>query len=302
MHGSTFLTTAEFVVLAVQVVLTLLAIVLFAELPPSERHLARFASTYELRLTDANRPVLAHAIRWSRAWRLGGAVAAVLAHQLVQAATGRASGVGIIWLACGYALGATVGEAVRRHDRTDERPRASMHRRRARDHVRPWVTWWTAAMCALAALATLRFWQLGRSGTDAAPTHGWTPSPALAALLVGLVLIAVAIQLAVATWTARRPVALSAPDVDAAQHAVRSAAIVSLAGCALMSASLATSWTMIRVSWLASGRHDAWSNLHGAVHAIAIAGVVVGLTLSLRSIPRFLPIARPAPGRPAPSS
>jgi hypothetical protein len=146
----------------------------------------------------------------------------------------------------------------------------------------------TLALVAL--LATARYWHLFREESDQNITIDWMPSPgALAAVVVGA-LAACTVQVAVATLIARRPLPSSDDaDADAANHAIRSAAIMSLTGCSLMTASLTASIVMMRVSAVAGGQHDVFSNLHGPAHVVALLGVLVGWGLSMRSIPRFLP-------------
>jgi hypothetical protein len=166
--------------------------------------------------------------------------------------------------------------------------------------VRPWLLIAIAVAATIATIATIAIWfvdvDLGRGssgiivmGVSSATSSRWAVTGTVASGLVLAALIC-----GVMLTIARRPQAPKSPSIDAVQHAIRSSALLSLAGAALLSvASVAT----LPVARLANALTDDPAPIGTALGAVSgllwVAGFA-GVMLSLRSVPRTFPL-RPHP-------
>jgi len=265
------------------------AVAAWAVVPPTDRHLALFAHVYEIEVTPANRRLLSSAILWSRCWRIGGAVVALVAVGVIDLIADNDPDWGLLPIAVGCAVGGTIGEWMRPRSTPGGRRRASLRPRGMTDYVRPWVV-----------RSVLAF--LGLAGTCAAiyaaiwpvedRTWPWAPQPMVMGGIVLGGIAFTALTVLVGTAVARRPEPTGEASIAAVHHAVRSAALVSLSGTALMAASGTAYFSGIRANQYADG---VASQIGGITTWASVLGMFVGLMLSIRSIPRFAPFWRRLP-------
>ncbi|MEY4231360.1 MAG: hypothetical protein RLZZ362_2209 [Actinomycetota bacterium] len=271
--------------------LAIAAVASGAVVPPTDRHLALFAHVYEIEVTPANRRLLSSAIRWSRCWRIGGAVVAMVAGVVIDLIADNDLNWGLFPIAVGCAVGGTIGEWVRPRSAPRGRRRASLRPRGMTDYVRPWVVSSVLAFLALAGTCAAIYaaiWPVD----DRTRTWPWAPRPMVMGGIVLGGLVLTALTVLVGTAVARRPEPTGEASIAAVHHAVRSAALVSLSGTALMAASGTAYFSSLRVYQYADG---AASTIGSITTWTSGLGMLVGLMLSIRSIPRFAPFWRRLP-------
>lgn len=258
-------------------------------IPPTDRHVALFAAAYEVEVTPTNRRLLSAAILWSRCWRVGGAMVAVVAVQVIDLITHGDSDWGLVPLAIGCAAGGTIGEWVRPRPASTGRRTASLRRRGLTDYVRPWVVAAVAGFLVLAIACTATYAFLWPVDDASWP---WAPRPqVLSAIVLGGVLLT-GLTTLLGTAVARRPEPTGEVDMVAARHAVRSAALISLSGNAMMAAAGTAFFVGTRVATYGDG---GIATLGSLTTFASLAGIFVGLMLSLRAIPRYAPFWRRLP-------
>lgn len=272
--------------------LMLAAVAAWAVVPPTDRHLALFAHVYDVEVTPANRRLLAGAILWSRCWRIGGAVLAWGAVALIERITHDDRDWGLVPLAVGCAVGGTIGEWVRPRSAPSGQRRASLRPRSITDYVRPWVVVAILVLLGLSIICTAIYAALWPIEETPWP---WAPRPIV---LAGIVLGGLALTGATAlvgTAVARRPQPTGDQSLDAAHHAVRSAALVSLSGNAMMAAAGTAYVAGVRVSNYGDG---VVATLGSVATFGSMIGGFVGFMLAIRSIPRYAPFWRRLPAVP----
>ena len=204
---------------------------------PREGQLAEWARTYGLDLTHDNRPVVIGYLRTTRRFRaVGGAGGWFIGGLPLLIGQPLPLGIDNLSLAlAGYFGGAALAEL--RFSRRGAGPtprRASLVPREVDDYVAPWVrrVSWAAVALAVALLGV--YAGLGRVGDGGRPAIEVLPGVLGAATVV-----------VVATWAQRRlvhrPQPLSAPDLVAADDALRASSISTAAGAGIVSALLALS-------------------------------------------------------------
>lgn len=270
---------------------------------PTDRHLALFASVYEVPVTPANRRLLARYIWWSRVWRIGGGVTALVVCRVATAIADVPFDQPLTVLAVGYALGAVIGEAVRPRPPRATGARASLEVRRVTSYVRPWlpvstVALWIGSIVAL----VLAHWADGSGSARLTELHfdlavGSWSEPALVSA-IGVASAVIAVSWVVATRLARRPQPEEAPDIEAVHHAIRSAAIMSLMGCALMASATSAAIASERLNQMTDRASWPEDLLIQVLQYGALIGSFTGLMLSWRAIPRFAPFWRRLPAVP----
>ncbi|HEV2070617.1 MAG TPA: hypothetical protein VGR26_12560 [Acidimicrobiales bacterium] len=204
---------------------------------PRQGHLAEWARTYGLELTDDNRPAVIGYLRTTRRFRAVGGAGGWFIGGL-PLLIGQPLPLDIDGLAlalAGFFGGAALAEL--RFSRRGAGPtprRASLVPREMDDYVAPWVrrVSWAAVALAVALLGV--YAALDRVGDGGRPAIEVLPGVLGAATVV-----------AVATWAQRRlvnrPQPLSAPDLVAADDALRASSAATAAGAGLISALLALS-------------------------------------------------------------
>lgn len=204
---------------------------------PREAQLAQWARTYALELTDDNRPVVIGYLRTTRRFRaVGGAGGWLIGGLPLLSGQPLPPGIdGFALALAGYFGGAALAELLFSRQRTGPTPRrASLVPREMDDYLAPWV--WRMSWAALALTVALlgAYAGLDRIG----------PGPRSASDLLPGVLGA-AMVVVVATWAQRRlvhrPQPLSAPDLVAADDALRAASMSTAAGAGIITALLALS-------------------------------------------------------------
>jgi hypothetical protein len=269
-------------VVAVGVTIAVFAMVMLGW--PSERHLALFGERYAVPVTDGNRWILGFAIWWSRLWRLLGTLAAFGALALAGVWT-EVDVHPLLTAGLGYGLGAAVGELTRPRPGVAS-PRAMLARRGITDYVRPWVCALLGAVTVAALASTVSFLVVLRS-TDAAARRLLDASGPATALLGAAAIVVAGASVASAHGLARRPQPVDALEREAAQHAIRSASIVSLLGGALLLVGTATVVAASGVVLIDGDLAEPIRWAHGLLLYLGIGGAVTGFFLGVRAIPRF---------------
>lgn len=157
------------------------------------------------------------------------------------------------------------------------------------DYVRPWVVSSVLAFLALAGTSAVIYaaiWPVEDR------TWPWAPRPMVMGGIVLGGIAFTALTVLVGTAVARRPEPTGEASIAAVHHAVRSAALVSLSGTALMAASGTAYFAGFRVYRYADG---VAYQLGSITTWTSLLGMLVGLMLSIRSIPRFAPFWRRLP-------
>ena len=205
---------------------------------PGETQLAQWARTYGVELTDDNRPVVIGYLRTTRrfralggaaGWSIGGLLPLLISPPLPPGISGMHLAL------AGYFGGAALAELRFSRRGTGPTPRrASLVPREMDDYVGPWVrrVSWVAVALAVTLLGV--YAGLDRVGDGGRPAIEVLPGVLGAATVV-----------AVATWAQRRlvnrPQPLSAPDLVAADDALRASSASTAAGAGIISALLALS-------------------------------------------------------------
>jgi hypothetical protein len=214
---------------------------------PASGRISSWAQRHGVRVTEANRPVIARYLRRTRGLQIAGAAVGWMASPLYAAATGRMFPLGDNWVALavgGFLLGAVVAEAV-----TARAPRAPLAVRAAALIPRSLPDYLAAP--SLWALRILPVAVLGVAVAYAAvpkdPTRIADPTVAYFAVVsVVLVGFAVAIE-----WTLRaivlRPQQLAGADMVAADDAIRASSLRALSAGAVALLLLGVGWGLASI-------------------------------------------------------
>jgi hypothetical protein len=207
----------------------------------SDELLAGWAAAHAVQLTPENRPLIARYLRTARVLRTWGAVAGLLLPTIVElAVSGRVQVLGFgmdgtsapyagpLWGLIGYLLGALGAEIAVARPRDPARRAASLVPRELGDYL-PRRT--LLAQRALGVAAVLGVLALGLVPYDAreAGEPSW---PALLSGAVTFGAFAVVLE-ALERWLVRRPQPFTSPALVAADDAIRSQSVHSLAGSGL---------------------------------------------------------------------
>lgn len=269
-----------------QVVAVGIPVVVFAMVMlgwPSERHLELFGERYEVPVTDANRRILGFAIWWSRLWRFLGTLVAFGTLALA----GIWTDVGVhplLTAGLGYGLGAAMGELTRPRPQVAS-PRATLTRRGITDYVRPWVCALLGAVTVAALASTVSFLVVLRD-TDATERRLLDTSGPATALLGTVAIVVAGVSVMSALALARRPQPADALEREAAQHAIRSASMLSLLGGALLLVGTATVVAATGVVLIDGDLAEPVRWAHNLLLALGFGGAVTGFFLGVRAIPR----------------
>lgn len=214
---------------------------------PRQGQLAEWARSYGLELTDDNRPVVSGYLRTTRRFRAVGGAGGWFIGGL-PGLIGQPLPLGIDGFAlalAGYFGGAALAELRFSRRRAGPTPRrASLVPREMDDYLAPWVRRMSWAALALTVALLGAYAALDRVGPGARSASDLLPGVLGAATVV-----------VVATWAQRRlvhrPQRLSAPDLVAADDALRAASISTAAGAGIIAALLALSsvlWNILLVT------------------------------------------------------
>ncbi|MEM9200009.1 MAG: hypothetical protein AAGC53_00035 [Actinomycetota bacterium] len=259
-------------------------ILLTGLLRPSETTIALFSEMYEVPVTAESRPIVERYIRGSRSVRMVGVFIGASAMVAVTATTDGSTNA-TFYLSVGYGLGAVAYELFRRAPGSGG---ANLARRHLDDYLHPLINRLTYITTAVGVtvyvlhfivdhepdpLATIQIVEYRTIGTVA---------------LAGLLAAAVAARRII-----QAPQPVISPAVDAAQHAIRSAGLMSLIGLSLMAAGI------VNVGAVEVGRSDAPALLGDIVSwvgmTLAVVALILGFFLTVRSLPRFAPFWRKRP-------
>lgn len=209
----------------------LLAVAAFATGQVSRRRLERFAQRQRLTVTPDNGGPIIGYLTTTRRWRTAGVLAGwVVAEATAPLRRGEIStGTDWIMIAVGWFLGAVIAEVRVEHLRHGRIRAASLRPRPPGRYVRP-LAWALVPAAAVLALTVA-------AATAAAGTLGWArPDGVWAAIwVVAALMVAVAVR-AIQYAVLRRPQPRAAPDLLAADDAIRARSlhVLSCAGAALV--------------------------------------------------------------------
>jgi hypothetical protein len=216
---------------AVLVLAAVLVIVISTSRAVSRRRVERFAERQRLVVTASNRDQLYRYLHTTRRWRVAGLVAGLVASStFFRGPSGEISvGADLIVIFVGWFLGALVAEARVEHLAPGRVRAASLRPRRPEQYVARFA-WALVPAAAVVAVAT-------GAATAAAGALGWAePNWTWAGVWLLVALTVAATVRAFQHVVLRRPQPLAAPDVIAADDAIRSRAlhVLSAGGAALV--------------------------------------------------------------------
>ncbi|MEM8708525.1 MAG: hypothetical protein AAGE98_18820 [Actinomycetota bacterium] len=252
--------------------------------PPSATTLALFSDLYEVPITAENRPMLERYIRGSRICRMVGVLVAAAGLTVVVVTTD-GGGNTLFYLGVAYGLGAVAYELFRRAPGPGG---ANLTRRHLDDYVNPWINRLLLVAIAVGVIVYVLSFVFE-------PRPDQTPSLEIESYRT--ISTVALVGLAAAALAARRivqaPQPVISPAVDAAQHATRTAGLMSLVGLALMAAGVVTAGAV------EIGRSDAPTVFGDVVSivgmSLSIVASFLGFFLTVRSLPRFAPFWRKLP-------
>lgn len=270
----------------------LVGVVLTGFVRAGDTAVALFADAYSVPIDGHSRDLVERYVTSSRRFRLMGVLGGI--GFLVGYAVLNDGGTEIVGpLATGYGVGAATFEAVRRPPKGGV---ASLARRRLYDYVRrPFVIGlWLTAGAASAVFAMALLFGGDLDAEDAARIEVFGGRSQTETTVIGVASLAVTLLLAsLARRIVRSPQPVVVASVDAAQHAIRSAGLISLVGLMFWAVTgVGSAGTALAVDpespgWL---RAMGWSLL-----PVVLTTSVVGFFLTVRSLPRFAPFWRPLP-------
>lgn len=251
---------------------------------PSDTTLAAFSDTYSVPVDEESRPLLEKYIRGSRSLRMVGVALGLATGSAVLALTDQSvnmTGYGAI----GYGLGAVTYESFRRAPGPGG---ATLARRRLDDYVAPMINRLLYAVTAFGIAS----WAL---------SFMYAPDPAAASRfelngyrVAGAVSIGCLVLAALAgRRIIRSPQPVISRSIDAAQHAVRTAGLISLVGLSLMASGVLAFGGVEVVQGdppLAVTIGLGWLGV-----PLAVLASMLGFFLTIRSLPRFAPFWRRLP-------
>lgn len=276
---------------------------------PTDRSVALFSDNYSVPLTSTNVELLRSYIWWSRAWRIGPTVLVVIVLDLVGLVDDGGNApldISVQLVITTYAIGTLIGEFLRPRPDTSTTATASMNRRSVTD----FVSYWFVGMCAAALTAVVvgAAWHLTHAGSDAgwfayAPTDGIGWGQRFAPWYVSVV-GGGAVFIAVATWLtairlAQAPMMRVQSDRRAVDHAIRTAALLTIGGAALLAVA-GIGYHLTNTATAASqGDGTVWQWLLGITKVVSALAALAGGYLTWTAIPRFSAIWRRLPDVPA---
>ena len=264
-----------FVVVVLVVVLLLLRVAFrLASEPVPRSQLERFAHRQRLTVTTRNGPLLLRALGLTHRWRILGLWAGLLAAGLWAARNGQLS-FNFTAAFLGWFVGAVVAEwRIAGIPVSGGRRLASLERRTVRGYLNAEATFLLGlALVVLAAALTAALW-LGpdEGGETRREATAW-----LAGILVGLVLVAATLRRVVT-----RPQPPAAPDLVAADDALRARAAAVLAGSVIAALGFPTGTAFELVGRGRAVDQGSWS---GIGFAVMVLEVVVGYLVATRANP-----------------
>jgi drug/metabolite transporter (DMT)-like permease len=164
--------------------------------------------------------------------------------------------------------------------------RATLLRRGITEYVRPWVCG-VLGVVTVAALASTVSFLVVLQDTDAAERRLLDVSGPATALLGTVAIFVAGVSTTSAVALARRPQPADALEREAAQHAIRSASMLSLLGGALLLVGTATVVAAAGVVQIDGDLAEPVRWAHGLLLYLGFGGAVTGFFLAVRAIPRF---------------
>lgn len=202
---------------------------------PPGRSIAAFAKQYWVPLTPHNVEQLRRYIQWTRRWRLAGVAAAFSLAGIWNVVTERSTSSWVPFVV-GYGVGSMIGELTRPAERPASTAIATLQQRTVSDYVSTTLIK-TTIIVFIAGLVPAAYLLLSnpqRPWVDRIEPLGQRPQDWLVVLLV-----AASVATAAACWLASRllaqaPAPADSPDRQAVRHAIRTSAIISVFGVAIM--------------------------------------------------------------------
>lgn len=270
---------------------------------PSDHSVAAFAKSYAVSLTSRNVEQLRTYIQWSRRWRLSGVVAFAALVGVLDRTT--ESNSPQWWLlAIGYSAGSLVGELLRPDDRPPDVSIATLTRRGVGDYVTMRFSAVVGAVfvASLVPAAYLLLTNPQRPWIERANPPGSRPQDWFV-----IALAALSCMISLTCWLAARslaqaPAPADTPDRQAARHAIRSSAIISVIGGATMIIG-SIGIKLCSAANTVNGYVDdsaVMSWLLALCTVACMVGTTWGAILTLTTIPRLAPFIGRLPTVPQP--
>jgi len=292
----------EFIIVLLMWVLPAAFIWSMVRRPPG-RSIAAFAKQYWVPLTPHNVGQLRRYIQWTRRWRLAG-VAAAFSLAGIWNVVAERSNSNWIPLVVGYGVGSMVGELTRPAERPASAAIATLQQRTVSDYVSTNLITITITVF-IANLVPAGFLLLSnpqRSWIDRIEPLGQRPQDWFVVLLG-----AASVVTAAACWLASRllaqaPAPADSPDRQAVRHAIRTSAIISVFGVAIMT--LGAIGTKLGQSAVTMNNVVDRTEIMSWVLGICTFGcglvAPAGALLTLTSVPRLGPFSGKLPVVPLP--
>ncbi len=273
---------------------------------PPNRSIATFAKQYWVPLTPHNVTQLRRYIQWTRRWRLAGVAVAFVLVGGWNIATASSGGAGVGWIpfVIGYGVGSMIGELTRPAERPASTAIATLQQRGVRDYVSTFIISVTGIVfvASLVPAVYLLASNPQRPWVDRVEPLGQRPQDWFVALLAGA-----SVAVAVACWFASRllaqaPAPADSPDRQAVRHAIRTSAIISIFGVAIMMLGMigaklgGSAVTMNNVV----DRTEVMSWILGICSFGCGLVAMSGALLTFTSVPRLGPFAGKLPAVPLP--
>ena len=264
-------------IIGLVVISVLLVVIWSAFRAPTDRSIGAIADLYGVPVTAASTSAVRDSMRWTRAFRVGGAVVV----SIIAVATGLADGPNLLAIAGGVAAGSLVAELTRPQQFDRTRRQASLDRRGVTDYIERAVLVIVAiAAASLVAAAALAVSIDTPEWSSSMPSDGSIVAFTAAALAVGLAAVLLAQSIA------RQPAPLGDQTDSAVRHAIRAASISSVLGGALIALGVGL-YRIVGQGVLYDTAAGAGARLGNNLLYFAMLGTLAaGVGLSFSSLPR----------------
>lgn len=200
-------------------------------------------------------------------------------------------------LIAGYAFGALFGELFRRRDVAGAVALGSLERRGVGDYVSKWFLWLAVVVSLGATISAI--WLLLHPPRNVPSLLLFPRSQQwFVAALLGVMVVVAATSWIGMRRLAQSPVPAAAPDRQAVHHAIRTAAILSVAGGAVMAIGGIGSRLGFEAMRIDGNEADSVQWILGLSTIVCVVAVWFGALLTVTAVPRLAPFAGRLPNVP----